>query len=395
VNTNILHKEVQEYIQNNLTSDISKLILKGSPFEEITVQELANQIVAKQKSKTKLPLWFSTENIYYPQRISIEQTSSEITAQYKSKVVKGVSIIDLTGGFGIDAYFFSKTFKHVVHCEHNAELSSIVSHNYQQLGIENIQTFCGDGIDYLKNLNQSVDCIYIDPSRRHDQKGKVFLLKDCEPNVPEHLDLFFKKANTVLIKNSPILDISSTIKELQFVKEIHIVAVHNEVKELLFLLEKTYQGPIHIKTVNYHKKGIQEFAFNANPSQTSEYGMPETYLYEPNAAILKSGGFHEIAIKYHLKKLHQHSHLYTSHHCVDEFPGRIFKIENVYPFDKRLKKKLSYTKANITTRNFPKPVAQLRKELKLKDGGANYLFFSTDIENRLIAIDCVKNLLKH
>ncbi|KGL63018.1 class I SAM-dependent methyltransferase [Polaribacter sp. Hel1_85] len=390
MNTAILHPEVQQFITDNLKSNITKLVLKGSPFDAISIQEIANQIVAKQKSEHKLSSWFNTKNIYYPAKISIEQTSSEITAKYKSNLIKGDSIIDITGGFGVDCFYFSKHFKKVIHCEINDELSTIVKHNYQQLKVNNVVTFSGDGIEFLKNSNTNFDCIYIDPSRRNDLKGKVFLLDDCLPNVPENIDFLFSKTNQILIKNSPILDITSTINELKFVKEIHIIAINNEVKELLFLLEKDYKKSIEIKTVNIGKNGIQSFIFDYKEQVISEYSEPLSYLYEPNAAILKSGGFHQISKQLNVFKLHQHSHLYTLDVLID-FPGRVFKIENIIPYNKKkIKNFLPENKANITIRNFPKTVAQIRTETKIKDGGNWFLFFTTLNINDFIVILCKK-----
>ncbi len=394
MNKNILHTEVQNYINKNLRANIEELIFKGSPFEGVTVQELANQLVAKQKSEKKLPTWFATENIYYPAKISIEQTSSEITADYKSKLIQGESIIDITGGFGVDCLAFSKTFKKVTHCEINNDLSEIVAHNYKQLGVLNVETIAGDGLEYLKSTSQKFDCIYIDPSRRNDVKGKVFLLKDCLPNVPENLDFLFDKSETILIKNSPILDITSTINELKFVKEIHIVAVNNEVKELLFLLKKESKEDVEIKTVNFLKNNKQQFYFSLESKIELEYSLPQKYLYEPNTAILKSGGFNEVASQLKVHKLHQHSHLYTSEELIEDFPGRIFEIISVFPCNKKkLKREIKVDKANITTRNFPKTVAQIRKETKLKDGGDTFLFFSTNLNNELIVVNCVKTTI--
>lgn len=391
MNKAILQPDVQLYIQQNLKADINKLILKGSPFNNITIQELANQIVAKQKSEKKLPTWFNTQNIYYPEKLSIEQTSSEITAEYKSKLVSGDTIIDLTGGFGVDCLAFSKNFKKVVHCEINEQLSAIVKYNYEKLGITNIQTIAQNGIDFLKQFNEKLDCIYIDPSRRHDIKGKVFLLKDCLPNVPENIDFLFTKANKILIKNSPILDITSTINELKFVKEIHIISLKNEVKELLFLLEKDSKESIQIKTHNILNNNTQYFNFIFKNQSTETYSLPQNYLYEPNASILKSGGFTEISYQLKINKLQQHSHLYTSEELVENFPGRIFKINNIYPYNKKKVKKFIKTeKANITTRNFPKTVAQIRLETKIKDGGDTYLFFTKNLNNELIIVDCSK-----
>lgn len=390
MNQFILNTENQLFIKNNLTVDIAKLILKGSPFKEVSVQELANQILAKQKSKEKLPTWFTTEQIYYPEKISIEQTSSEITANYKAKLLKGKSVIDITGGFGVDCFYFSKHFLNVTHCEINEKLSKIVTHNYKQLKSHNITTVACDGLTYLKNSSEKFDCIYIDPSRRNNLKGKVFLLKDCEPNVPENLDFLFSKSDTILIKNSPILDISSAINELKYVKEVHIVAVKNEVKELLFLLEKNYNQSIQIKTINIHKNNTQKFSFEYQSDAISTYSAPQTYLYEPNSAILKSGGFYHISEKFNINKLHKNSHLYTSENLI-EFTGRRFKIEKTLRYDKKqLLKLLPDKKANIAVRNFTKSVTQIRKETKIKDGGNIYLFFTKLNSNKLYVLVCSK-----
>ena len=386
MNFNILLEESQQFIKNHLYEDLTKLILKGSPISGVSIQELANQIVVKNKSEKKLPTWFSKEKIYYPEKISIEQTSSEITANYKSKLVSGKKLIDLTGGFGVDSFYFSKQVSEVIHCEIDNDLSTIVAYNYQQLNVKNITTISNDGIEYLQKTTDFFDWIYIDPSRRNDHKEKVFLLKDCLPDVPKQLDFLLTKTNQILIKVSPILDITSTIKELKFVSEIHIVAVQNEVKELLFLVNKNVAKEIKIITINILSDKNQQFEFYSNSQITANYEMPLSYLYEPNAAILKSGAFHQITAEFNLFKLHKHSHLYTSNSLID-FPGRRFKIEQVLKYDKKiLKKMIPENKANITIRNFPKTVAQIRKETSLKDGGKSYLFFTTDMKNNHICL---------
>jgi hypothetical protein len=386
LNSAILLEESQQFINVHLNDDLTKIIFKGSPFKNISIQELANQIAAKKKSETKLPTWFHLKKCYFPDKISIEQTSSETTAQYKSNLVSGEKLIDITGGFGVDSYYFSEQVSKVIHCEINQDLSTIVAYNYQQLQIENIDTISGDGIDYLQKTSDIFDWIYIDPSRRNDHKEKVFLLKDCLPDVPKYLDFLFTKTNQILIKVSPILDISSTINELKFVTEIHIIAVQNEVKELLFLVNKNSDKDIKIFTINILNQENQKFDFFINQQSTANYELPLSYLYEPNAAILKSGGFDEIAIQFGIYKLHKHSHLYTSASLID-FPGRRFQIESMCNYDKKvLKKLIPENKANITTRNFPKTVAQIRKETNIKDGGNLYLFFTTDINEKLICL---------
>ena len=390
MNKAILHPKVQQFITEHLKSDITKLILTGSPFEEVSVNELANQIISKLKSKHKIPSWFTNKDIYYPPKINIEQTSSEITANYKSKLIKGETIIDLTGGFGVDCFYFSKQFKKVIHCEINEFLSTLVQHNYEQLKIKNIQTFSGDGIEYLKKSKVKFDAIYIDPSRRNETKGKVFLLQDCIPNVPKNMDFLFTKTSQILIKNSPILDITSAVNELKFVKEIHVVATNNEVKELLFLLEKEYHKSITIKTVNRSKKKLQLFNFKYKEKAVSTYSKPLTYLYEPNSALLKSGGFHQISNQLNIFKIQEHSHIYTSNQLI-EFPGRVFKIEQTLLYQKKkIKNLLKNNKANITIRNFPKTVDQIRKETKIKEGGDSYLFFTKLTTDELVVIVCKK-----
>ena len=390
MNLAILEDDVQQYISDHLKTEVTKLILKGSPFKEVLIQDLASQIIAKQKSENKLPTWFINKKIYYPSKISIEQTSSEITANYKSKIVSGNTIIDITGGFGVDCYYFSKSFNAVTHCEINETLSKIVTYNFQKLNVFSIRTHAGNGFDYLKNSAEDYDCIYIDPSRRSDVKGKVFLLKDCLPYVPPKLDFFFTKAKHILIKVSPLLDISQTIKDLKNVKEVHIVSVRNEVKELLFLLEKDFTAKIIIKTINFQKEKVQQLNFTFQEDSYSNYEMPLTYLYEPNSAVLKSGCFQQISEKTNTFKLHQHSHLFTAQQLLD-FPGRRFKIDTVVKYDKKeLKKLIPNQKANFTIRNFPKTVAQLRKETKIKDGGDIYVFFTRNKKNKLISIICSK-----
>ena len=330
----ILKHEIQAFINANVGKSISKLALQKNPFPEVNWITILNQIEAKTKAKDKLPNWFSAENIIYPSKISIEQTSSEKTASYKASVVSGDSLIDLTGGFGVDDYYFSKKIKNVAHCEINLELSAVVKHNFEQLNVPNITCYAGDSLDSLNTLNTKWDWIYIDPSRRNDAKGKVFLLKDCLPNVPENLDFYFNNSDAILIKTAPLLDISAGLSELQHVKTIHIIAVENEVKELLWELHASFFGNTTIKTINLTKDKTDTFDFILNEdSKFPNFSLPQKYLYEPNSAIMKSGGFDEVGSFYNLNKLHKHSHLYTSADLIS-FPGRIFQIQNSFPYNK-------------------------------------------------------------
>jgi len=387
----LLEKEIQDFITKNLEANVTTLALQKNKFPNYDWPEILNQIASKQKAKAKLPTWFAAENIIYPSKISIEQTSSEKTAEYKSKLVSGESLIDLTGGFGVDDYYFSKKVNQVTHCEINHELSEIVKYNFEQLKITTINCIHGDSFETLGTLNQKFDWIYIDPSRRNDAKGKVFMLKDCLPNVPELLDTYFEYSSKIMIKTAPILDITAGLSELRNVSAIHIIALENEVKELLWILEKDSSKPIKITTANLSKNKVEEFSFEMTNSElVSSYSLPKKYLYEPNSAIMKSGGFDVIYSYFNIEKLHQHSHLYTSENLID-FPGRIFEIKKSISYSKsEMKQFLENQKANITTRNFPDSVEIIRKKWKIADGGNLYCFFTTDANNNKIVLLCDK-----
>ncbi|SCY12608.1 THUMP-like domain-containing protein [Flavobacterium caeni] len=386
----LLDPKVQQFIDAHVGANLTALALRKNPFPEVDWTSILNQIAAKTKAKDKLPTWFATPGIVYPSKISVEQTSSEKTARYKSGLVTGQSLIDMTGGFGVDDFYFAKRIDKVVHCEMNTELSDIVKQNLGRLGVANIDCICGDSAQILKVLGRPFDWLYIDPSRRSESKGKVFMLADCLPNVPDLLDFYFAYAPNILIKTAPLLDLSAGLRELKNVRGIHVVALEGEVKELLWLLEKGYDGPIGIETVNLVKDGAERFGFEWGQAVTPSYGSVQKYLYEPNAAVLKSGGFDQVSAQLGLEKLHPHSHLYTSDQRIG-FPGRSFEVKQVIDYGKKeMKQHLEAKKANITVRNFPETVENIRKKHKIKDGGTDYCFFTTDLNNRKIVLICAK-----
>lgn len=395
MNPNILNTDNQEFIDANLNSDIVSLLLSKKSFDSITIKELVEQIEAKNKCKHKLPTWFNTKNILYPNKLNIEQTSSEIAAKYKSSLVDGNSLFDLTGGFGVDSFYFAKRFNHVTHCEIDENLSKIVAHNNKIFGIDNIYCVSGNGIEHLQSLKTNFDCIYIDPSRRHDSKGKVFFLSDCLPDVTKHLDLFLKHSKNILIKASPMLDISIALSELKFVKEIHIIAIKNEVKELLFLIEKDFDKEISVYTINIDKNDEYRFDFKLpeESNTLSAYSHPKSYLYEPNSAIMKAGAFNSVSSSLNINKLHKHSHLYSSDSII-EFPGKCFKIIKVIPYSKKnIARRFSNKQYNVVIRNFPENVAHIKSKFKIKDGGGFTLFFTTNWKNEKIVVE-TKRLIK-
>lgn len=387
----LLNDDIQTFISQQVGQSISTLALQKNPFPALDWRQILQQIEAKTKSKEKLPTWFKTPKIIYPSKVSVEQTSSEITADYKASLIFGKTLIDLTGGFGVDAFYFAKHFEKVVHCEHEASLSKRVLHNYNHLQITNITCLSGESERILENLQTTFDWIYIDPSRRNESKGKVFLLRDCEPNVPELLNFYFQFSLRILIKTAPLLDLTAGLQELKNVAAIHIVAVENEVKELLWEVHHDFSGNPMIKTVNISKKGKEHFDFEMTKNKIEvTFSEPLTYLFEPNAAVMKSGGFSEIAKHYPVLKLHSQTHLYTSDKIVD-FCGRIFEIQQKIDYSKtNMKRLLENQKANITTRNFPETVEHIRKKWKIKEGGDLYCFFATDLNNQKIVLLCKK-----
>ena len=391
MNKNIFNKSVQDYISKNLSTDVFKVILKKQIFPKVTNKEIAEQISAKAKSKKKLPTYFNTPNIYFPNKVNIEQTSSEKTAEFKSKIVTGNTMIDATGGFGVDSMYFSKEFKKTVYIEENKELFEIVKVNSNKLGLNNIKHLNDDGIEYVKKIDTVIDLLYIDPSRRNKENKKVHFLSDCTPLIDYDLIESLQNFKTILIKCSPIIDLKKTINDLKVVSKIYIVGINNEVKEVLFKLNKQSNNDIKIKCIDLSNRDL-DFEFNINEidnKKNNDNSEVLNYLYEPNSMILKSGAFGLICDRYDVKKLNTNSHLYTSKELID-FPGRVFSVESVVKYSKRNLKNLNISKANITTRNFPIDVKDIRKKSKILDGGEDYLFFTTNHTNEQIIIKTKK-----
>ncbi len=376
MNNNLLATAVQQYINANLSSDVNQIALAKSPFEGITSAELATQITAKKKSEKKLPTWFKTAEIYYPPVLSIEQTSSEITAKYKSKLAKGESLIDITGGFGVDSYYFSKQVANVTHCEINSELSAIAHYNARALNAHHINFEATDGINYLNASEKKFDTIYVDPARRAE-KGKVFMLKDCTPDVVSIIDTLLEKAQRIIIKTAPLLDISAGLSELKQVSEIHILSVKNECKELLWVIDRVCNQDTQIIAVTLNETD-KEFSFKKSSIQSpvhfSDKLHPSNYLYEPDAALLKSGAFNLIGLTYDLLKLHPQTQLYISPEINKAFPGRIFQLTEILTTT-ALKKAGNLT-GNVIVRNYPAKPEDLVKKYKIKPDKDQFLIFT-------------------
>jgi 16S rRNA G966 N2-methylase RsmD len=372
------------------------LALKLSSSKISYKKELIQQIQGWQKSKEKLPLWHQTSGIIYPPKINLEQCSSEITARYKAQFYKGKSGIDLTGGFGIDSYFFAKQFEQFYYVEPNAELLHIVQHDLKLLGANNIVFINKTAEEFLKSFTEKVDFIFIDPSRRDEHNRKLSAFKNTQPNVIELLEDFKKSSQCLLIKASPMLDIKQGIAELKEVKEVKVISVNNECKELLFEVQfNINHSETTIKAIDLNENTIQEFTFiyAEEESINIEIGDIEKYIYEPSSAIIKSGAFKIIAKYYQIKKLHPSTHLYTSDKLINNFQGRIFIVKKICPYKKEdVLPNIENGKANVSIRNFKDSTDIVKKKLSIKDGGNDYIFACTDKNNKPVII--ISNKLK-
>lgn len=377
LNKAILSIEVQVFLKENAKVSPAQMALKKSPFKDVSAAELAEQLDAMQRLKAKLPTWLATPNIYYPPRQNAEQCSSELTALYKATIVNGEKVIDLTGGYGVDVWALYQHYKELDYCEMNDDLFPIVQHNYKQLSCKNIRCHCGDSIEFLKNSTAQYDLIFLDPARRDDHNRKMVSFSDCVPNVVKKQDFLFEKTNHILVKASPMMDISLALQELKQVKEVHVVAVKNECKELLFLMEKGFSGEAEIISINLNNEKSADFTFRKSEEKEccATLSPPKTYLYEPNAAILKAGAFNILTTKFAVKKLHVSTHLYTSDEYLSHFPGRIYRItHNLGYHKKEVLSHLVESKINIKTYNFPHSPTLVQKKLGLKEGGKHFLF---------------------
>jgi precorrin-6B methylase 2 len=387
----VFSPEEQEFIHQHLKHDPAQLMLQAKRFPHLPMQDLVLQIKARQKALQKLPTWAHHPEVVFPVMLSLEQSSSEMTAAYKSGLVQGETLADVTGGFGVDSFYFAKQFAKVTHVEQNQELQQIAQHNFQLLGAQNITSLNTSTEELLDSITSPLDVIYLDPARRGQSQERVHLLQDCEPDVLHLLPTLLQKANQVLLKTAPMLDIDLALHELTGVQHIWMVAVQNEVKEVLYLITSARNPEPKLTAVNL-KTGQSPLEITFTKQQedraTAVYATePLRYLYEPNTALLKGGAFKWLSQEYQVEKLHRNSHLYTSKELVQDFPGRIFEITAQPKANaKDLHKLLPDKKANITVRNHPLTVAQLREKVKLKEGGNHYLFATTDLHNKPILL---------
>ena len=398
--------EENTFISSNLDCDISALALKLGRHSLFNVQRVLRQIAGYQVIKKKVPAWYANPDLVFPASLSLEQCSSEITANYKSGIVKRIldnssvknQMADLTGGLGVDFTFMANCFDKATYVERQSELCDIAQHNFEVLGLSNAEVFNSDGIEFLKTSQQKYDLIYLDPARRDSKGVKAVMLYDCEPDMTLIKNQLLEKASIVMVKLSPMLDISMALKQLHETVEVHVVSVDNECKELLFVLkpgDDEIQTTLHCVNLLSNSE-IREFVFTKKDEQEAVCiyaDKPGKYLYEPNASLLKAGAFCMISKTFNLKKLHPNSHLYTSDNYLSDFPGRGFEVDKYFSYQPKIMKSHlgGVDKANITVRNFNDTVADIRKKSKIGEGGDLYLFATTLYDGKKVIISCKKN----
>ncbi|MBP1640581.1 MAG: hypothetical protein H6Q17_2164 [Bacteroidetes bacterium] len=378
------------FIAQHADENTHRLLLSASRFPDIDMEFVVRQLEGWRKAKEKFPSLCSIEDFIYPVKLSMEQCSSELTATYKAKLISGLSVVDLTGGLGIDAIFMSRESKEHCYVERNEELTQIAVHNFKATNAV-IKAVCDDGLEFLRKSDRKFDCLYLDPARRDENKNKVVRLSACEPDVPANLKFWWQYADKILVKASPMLDISQAIKELGCVECVHVVAVRNECKELLFECCPNASAYTVI-SINLESGNETPFIFTPQEESdaVSDYASRLfTYLYEPNVAIMKAGAFRLTGQRFGLKKLHPDSHLYTSDILHLDFPGKRFQILSTGALNKQtVKSLLPGRKANIVVRNFPSKPEELKKKLGLIDGGDDYLFATTLHDGQKTGIFC-------
>jgi precorrin-6B methylase 2 len=385
------NKEIFDFIKAHESSDAFEISLTSKHFSAKVRKLISNQVLSRQKLRTKVPEWLDFEQIILPDPVSVEQASSDITARYKSEMLKKGTLMDLTGGLGVDTYFFSKRTRKVVYIEKDPEIASIATYNFSLMGLENIEVICQSAQKIIKEWNSPLDYIYLDPSRRVGSR-KVFKLEDSEPNLLEIQEDMLSKSDVVMAKISPMVDLKHALKQMKNIIEVHVLAVENDCKEILMLSGHSDEKvDARILTANFTQGKIQKFqsTYNAEQNIECEHGISGQFIYDPNAAIRKAGLFRSVCQDFSLKKPANNSHIYFGSSRIPDFPGRVFELIEVIPYHKFIKQRL-FKKANIAIRNFPLSVAEIRRETNILEGGDIFIFGTTDRNKNVFFVICQK-----
>jgi predicted O-methyltransferase YrrM len=373
----IYTEQLLKFVQDHLNGDPALLLLSHQGKVDFDLKMAVQQIQARQKAKSKLPEWVADPRLLFPPSLSLEQASSSQTAAYKAKLVQGKTLLDITGGFGIDAYYIGQHFDKITYCERQSDLAELAQHNFEVLAPGKFQVFEGDGIGYLKQAAEKYDLIYVDPARRGKANEKLYRLTDCEPDITAHWKLLRGKSKQVLCKISPMTDIKQALQDISDFQQIWVISVKNEVKEVLLFWDEAWQGTQRaIHAVDLNQVGEQTFHFSYEEETEAGITLSEVsdYLIEPLACILKAGAFRSFAQRFGLQKLHANSHLYTSKKANTSLPARVFEVVTVLDNPKKqIQQTFKDGKANVLTRNYSLSPEDLKKKYKLKDGGEDYL----------------------
>ena len=383
----MLSQEEQYFIQAHADQDPHQIALSGKKYPTFDLGKLASQIQARQKLASKLPSWIKLPTSFFPPSISLEQASSEATANFKAHLVHG-NVLDASGGMGVDTAAFAKKANQVIYVESQQALKEITAYNHAQLGLTNIQHVHGDGLAFLNQTESTFDFIYLDPARRNAKGDKVLLFKDCEPNVL-NFSPFITEKTQLLLKTSPLLDLERAISELQGVDKVWVVCLKNEVKELLFLksTKATLNPTIEAIELNQIPNLLFSSDLQTEKNSSIQTGELQAYLFEPHPGILKAGFFKSIqALGF--QKISANTHLYSSGTSIKPAPGKTYRVLAKGPFESKwIWAQLPGKQANIHTRNFPLKPEEIRKKLKLKDGGSITLFaYQNHLQKMEIAI---------
>ncbi|WP_111671585.1 class I SAM-dependent methyltransferase [Algoriphagus litoralis] len=368
--------EFRKFVQDHRSEDPALLLFKYQGKVNFDLKEAVQQISARQKTTKKLSEWTGNPSLIFPSSISLEQSSSEITAKHKAENLSGSLMIDLTGGFGVDVHYLSQGFEKAIYCERQTELFQLSSHNLELLNPGKFEFHEGDGVQFLKGTNLYFDLIYADPARRGIGNQKLYKLQDCEPDVVSAWPLLKQKADKVLLKVSPMLDLTQAWSELPDIQKITVVSVKNEVKEILLYWQKAHGSETKkIEVVDLESDAPRfEFSLKEEENASSMFGEAQQYLFEPLSGILKAGAFSLFGERFGLRKLDKNSHLYTGHLIPDEIPGRVFEIiKEISPKKLEIKSLFPSGKANVICRNYVTGAEELKKKLGLKDGGEDFL----------------------
>ena len=394
----------EQFIREHLTADVHTLALSAHP-DGVDMQFALTQISGWQAARVKVPMWAATDGIVYPKHLSLEQCTSQYMAQYKASFIEqflgsGFKMADITGGMGVDCFFISRSASKVYYNEMSAELCDCARANFKALGRQEIEINCGTAEEFVTSLApDSLDLIYLDPARRGDAGRKLVSISDCQPDTVALQDAMLRIAPNVMVKLSPMLDISRALTELKHVSAVFIIGLEGECKEITLLMQRGFDAEPTITAVDIDADGTPESAVSSAKSVDATLPLPiadaallqpGTYISEPSAPYMKSALFRTIAAQTGTALLHPDTHLFWSKEKPEEFPGRTFQLERIIPFDKRSLSALAKTQANLSVRNFPESAPQLQRRLKLRDGGSRYLIATTLSDSRRLLLDLRK-----